>query len=257
MKDTILIKRSFILFFLLIVFTGCSTDNDENEDPSKANNLSLGISANDLLSDQKYTSMKIELLYVQEFEPTSETLSEIRSFLQTYTHKPKGITIATRAIPSPGGGPYEISDIVDLEKENRTVFTSGTEIGVFIFFADGKSATEEGNKLVLGTAYRNTSMVIFEKTVKELSETTRLPQGQIESTTIKHEFGHLFGLVDNGSPAQSAHEDTESKSHCNVSNCLMVAKVEFGSGTTDLLKSNHAVEFDDSCLLDLRANGGR
>ena len=257
MKETTFLRKSFILFFLLIVFSGCSTDNDENGEAGKANKLSLGVSANDLLSDQKFTSMKIEVLYVEGFEPTSTTLNEIRSFLQTYTHKPKGITIATQAIPSPGGGPYEISEIVDLEKEHRTIFTSGKEIGVFLFFADGKSATEEDNKLVLGTAYRNTSMVIFQQTVKELSETTRLPQGKIESTTIKHEFGHLFGLVDNGSPAQSAHEDSESKSHCSVSNCLMVAKVEFGSGTTDLLKSSHAVEFDHSCLLDLRANGGR
>ena len=256
MKETSFLIKSFFFILLLFVFTGCTTDNDENE-KGKANNLSLGVSANDLLSDQKYTSLKIELLYINGYEPTPATLSETRSFLQTYTHKPNGISITTRAIPSPGGGPYEISEIVDLEKENRTVFTSGKEIGVFIFFADGKSATEEGNKLVLGTAYRNTSMVIFEQTVKELSEQTKLPQGEIESTTIKHEFGHLFGLVDNGSPAQSVHEDTESKSHCNVNNCLMVAKVEFGSGTTDLLKSNHAVEFDGSCLRDLRANGGR
>lgn len=243
---------------LLATLAGCSTDNSDKETPGSLNKLTLGASANDLLSDEKYTSLKVEIVYVEDYAPSPTTISAIKEFLDTHTHKPNGISVVTKAISSPGKTSYSIrEDILKIEEEHRTLYTGGTDLAVFIFFADGKSSTQEGNKLVLGTAYRNTSMVIFEETVRQLAETTKIPRSEIETTTVKHEFGHLFGLVDNGSPAQSAHEDPESKSHCSGSHCLMVASVEFGTGAIDLLKSSHGARFDESCLLDLRANGGK
>lgn len=248
----------YLLILALVLFPGCTKDNDENL-PGAANNLSLGISSNDLLSQEKYTSMKVEITYVTGYEPSATTLTNIKTFLEEHTNKPGGISLEKRAINSMGGGPYTISEVKEIEDESRSAFNSGKEIAVFILFIDGKSATQEdGNKLILGTAYKNTSMVIYEKTIKELSETSGLSKSDIESTTIMHEFGHLFGLVDNGSPAQSDHEDIENKSHCNVENCLMVASVEFGTGTIKMLqKRTEPIQFDDSCRLDLRANGGR
>lgn len=254
-------KKLRSLLYLLcsvVVFSGCTLDETDSERPDALNNLSLGASANDLLSDEKYTSLKVELVYVRDYAPSTTTISNIKNFLETYTHKPDGVQVVIREVSSPGKTTYSVKDdIVQLEKDHRSLFNSGTQLAVFIFFADGKSSSQEDNKLVLGTAYKNTSMVIFEQTIIDLSETSRIPRSQIETTTIEHEFGHLFGLVDNGSPAQSAHEDPESKNHCSKSNCLMVASVEFGTGTLALLKTGHTAKFDDSCLLDLRANGGR
>jgi hypothetical protein len=37
-------------------------------------------------------------------------------------------------------------------------------------FIDGASASDSGNSYVLGTAYRNTSFVIYEKTIQSLSD---------------------------------------------------------------------------------------
>jgi predicted Zn-dependent protease len=77
---------------------------------------------------------------------------------------------------------------------------------------------------------------------------------------MRHEFGHLFGLVNNGTPAQSDHEDTTpgSKAHCKVEGCLMVASLEFGNSALGVLEgANVSADFDEKCRLDLKANGGK
>ncbi|GHA40067.1 hypothetical protein GCM10007103_21890 [Salinimicrobium marinum] len=243
-------------FILVITVSGCTKDSDENLHNS-SNNLNLGVSSNDLLSDEKYTSLKLEVAYVKDYEPSPSTLNNIKSFLEEHINKPNGISLVTKEIQSTGSGPFSIEQVKKIEDETRTSFNSGNKISVYLLFLNGKSDSQKDNKLILGTAYKNTSMVIYGETIHRLSETSGISKSEIESTTIMHEFGHLFGLVDNGSPAQSDHEDTESKSHCNVPSCLMVATVEFGHGTLKMIEKGQAIGFDESCRHDLRANGGK
>jgi hypothetical protein len=43
------------------------------------------------------------------------------------------------------------------------------------FFADGKSSKDTDTSVILGTAYRNTSFVIYEQTVHGLSDSAFEP----------------------------------------------------------------------------------
>lgn len=254
-----LIKKTALLVSYLILLVSCSTTEESSTGSvTSANTQALGSSANDFLSDEKFTSLKIEIVNVSGYEPSPATLDNLKNFFKKYIHKPGGISIVQTAIASPGGGPYSISDVKNIEKENRTYYNSGKELTVFIFFADGNSASDEGDKTVLGTAYRNTSIVIFEKTIKDFANRHfAVSKSDIESSTMKHEFGHLFGLVNNGSTAQSDHIDPENKAHCNKDGCLMGASLEFGSGILAFIKSSHTIDLDESCHEDLRANGGK
>lgn len=257
---TLKMKLQVLFLFLLLLSTACSKDDTPANSTGSSNNLPLGASANDLLSDEVYTSLEIEVAYMSGFEPTTSALNNLETFLEAHTHKPNGIRITKKAIEASGKTSYTISDINDIEKKTRSLFNEEDRLTVYILFADGKSASEEKDKLILGTAYKNTSMVLYEKTIRDFaSQSGTISTSEIESTTLKHEFGHLFGLVDNGTEAQSPHEDPESKSHCNVDGCLMLAMVEFGNGTVDLLKSRSQenILFDESCLQDLRHNGGK
>ena len=253
-------KKHFLkLLFTFIVIAmvlACTKDSDENL-PNSGNNLKLGISSRDLLSDEKYTSLKLEVAYVKGHEPSTSTLNNIKSFLEEHTNKPNGISLVKKEIDSTGSGSFSLEQVKKIEDETRTFFNSGNQISVYLLFLNGKSDSQKDNKLILGTAYKNTSMVIYEETIQRLSETSGISKSTIESTTIMHEFGHLFGLVDNGSPSQSNHEDPESKSHCNVPSCLMVATVEFGHGTLKMIGKGQEIGFDESCRHDLRANGGK
>ena len=79
---------------------------------------------------------------------------------------------------------------------------------------------------------------------------------KLYSTVLEHEFGHLMGLVDLGSPMITNHKDGAHGNHCNNQNCLMY----YASETTDLLGfllTGNIPALDANCANDLHANGGR
>lgn len=254
-------KQTYTWILLLLLLAGCSKDptDDGGSSVNKSANLrSLGASANELLSDEKFTSINIEIVYVSGYEPEQSTLDNLIDYLEKRIYKPDGIKISKRAVPSSNEAPFEIEEIVAIEAEERLTYNAGDEIAVFIYFADGSNEGDTDSKVILGSAYRNTSMVIYGKTVKKIANRMNsTDKGIVESTVVNHEFGHLFGLVDVGTAMQTNHEDPDSNAHCNVSGCLMNANLEFGSGVVDVLDNNGVPPMDDFCIMDLRANGGR
>lgn len=254
-------KNILRFFFIFLLFTGCSpedTGSGTSGVNKSANLKALGTSAEELLSDSQFTSIKIEMVYVTGYEPSQKTLDNLTSFLNQRTHKPDGITIVKRAVSSSGKAPFEINEIAEIESRERLSYNAGDEIAVYIYFADGSNENDTSSKVVLGSAFRNTSMVIYGETVKNIANRMNAPdKSTVESTVVNHEFGHLFGLVNLGTGLQSDHEDEVSKGHCEVSGCLMNANVEFGGGLIDMVDTNTTPQLDDKCIFDLQANGGK
>lgn len=252
---------------LLLVFgflVSCSkedtteTNNENTTNTKLANQKNTGSSSNDLLSDTTFKSMVIELVYVEGFEPTQSSINNFVRFLETRTFKPNGITVEKRAIASPGNAPYTNQKIITIEDANRTKYNTSSQIAVWAFFADGESASNTDSGVVLGTAYRNTSFVIYEETIQDLSNSPFEPNRTIlETTVISHEFGHILGLTNLGANMVENHEDTEHAKHCNIESCLMHWSVESGSGLDNLIGANSAPELDTQCIADLKANGGK
>lgn len=254
------IKNYFLFFVLLLIFIGCSKDDDNNQPviDKSANLKALGFSANELVSDEKFTSLKIEVVYVTGFQPTQITLDNLKTFLENRTFKPDGITITTRAVPSSNKAPFNITEIAQIEADERTAYNVGDEIAVFIYFADGSNENDTDTKTVLGTSFRNTSMVIYGKTIQFIANhTNNLERSTVESTVVNHEFGHLFGLVDMGTPLQTNHLNPESRGHCSVTNCLMAASFQFGGSMMNVIDNNIIPVLDPFCVADLQANGGK
>ncbi|WP_271783144.1 hypothetical protein [Aquimarina algiphila] len=254
---TYLLISSFILI-------GCSNDDDNtpNNQSQIANRQQLGSdnSANDLLSATNFTSLAIEIVSVQGFAPSATAVNGFRDFLQERLFKPDGITITQRSVPSSGKAPFTITEIAEIENDTRTLFNEESEITVYIYFADGSREDDTTEQVTLGSAYFNTSIVIYEETLRRLSSRPRAPLlSSIETATLNHEFGHLIGLVNLGTELQSQHEDEddegEPNNHCNVSNCLMEAAIQFGSGMMGM--GDVIPELDPQCIADLQANGGR
>ncbi|TBW28347.1 hypothetical protein [Gramella sp. KN1008] len=255
--------KKLLIFFVSIAFVfSCSTE-DPN-DPANggvnrtANLKTLGASATDLLSDVNFTSMNIEIVYVEGNKPAEEAISNFSNFLKQRTYKPDGIRITQRSVSSSGQAPFDIDEIVEIEKKERTAYNAGDEIAVWIYFADGSSEKDSNDKFVLGSAFRNTSMVIYEKTIKEFSSRNGgTSRATIEAATLNHEFGHLFGLVDLGTEPVSDHEDSENQGHCITDGCLMKASIEFGSGVVDVINGTGIPELDQLCIDDLQSVGGK
>ncbi|MFV5693111.1 membrane metalloprotease [Flavobacterium sp. LT1R49] len=245
-------------FFLLV---SCSKDdaNDTVETINPVTNKqTTGSSSNDLLSDKKFTRMVIEVVYVQGFEPSTTAINNFVSFLNARTYKPNGISIVKRAIPSPGKATFTNQEIVAIEDVNRTKFNTSNQIAVWVFFADGKSSSDTSTSVILGTAYRNTSLVIYEQTVHGLSDSSFEPnRSLLETTVITHELGHILGLTNLGTTLQSNHEDAAHPKHCNVETCLMYWSSESGKGIANMVSGGSAPQLDAQCIADLRANGGK
>lgn len=255
--------RYFYFLFIAIFLFSCS-DPDENEEGKNpeinksANLKALGDSATELLSDGKFTSMNIEIVYVNGYAPSEKTLANFKKFLEARTYKPDGIRISLRAVNSSGKSPFDIEEIAEIENEHRTIYNAGDEISVYIYVTDGRSEKDKENEFTLGSAFRNTSMVIFGETIEKFADRPNAPsKSDIEAAVFNHEFGHLFGLVDIGTEPQSDHLDKDNAGHCNIEGCLMEASIEFGSGIIDEIEGGRVPKLDAHCIRDLQAAGGR
>ncbi|MEM9141370.1 MAG: hypothetical protein AAGA86_00190 [Bacteroidota bacterium] len=288
----------FLGTFFIISLLGCSNNDNGPENPStpvdrSANLRTTGASANDILSNSSFTRLQIEIAYVQGFRPTAVAINNFTAYLRALTFK-EDIELLYRELPSPGEETLTLAEVVDLETENRTAYNVGETLAIYIYFADSPSDTddEEEGLVTLGAVYRNTSMIIYENTIRDLA--ARSPfilESNVETATINHEFGHLLGLVNLGTPMVMPHEeivDSEGNKHCNVEGCLMRAELQFGAGLTGkipvkevsdepkfactlssatvlkMLSSETAAGgtfntggLDPLCLQDLEANGGR
>ncbi len=286
----------YILALCLLSLSSCSKNSDgepQAQTVDKSLNLkSTGDSANDILSNEVYTKLLIEIVHVKGFRPTPNGISNFVDFLRQRTFKQE-IEVVYKEVASPEEESLSLQEIADLESEHRTAYNNGETLAIYIYFADAPAEddNEDEGLVTLGAVYRNTSMIIHENTVWSLaSQSPFISITDVETATLNHEFGHLFGLVDLGTPQVNPHEDPQAVNHCNVQGCLMRAELQFGgpSGKSSLLtaKNNNgsglkagcslsgnsvlqmlgkntakgnapAVLLDSECIRDLQANGGR
>ena len=253
-------------FWMGILLMGCSTDQGtgpNTNDPSDTTDVSenrrpVGDSASDLLDDSLYKGLHLEIYYVEGLRPSATTLDNFETFLNERLHKPEGVTIDLTEISSPGQAVYSIADIRNLEDEIRTSYNDGDVIKIFGLFLDGEYSENTENGSVLGVAYLNTSFVIFADTIREFSGQPLAPSTTVlETTVLDHEFGHLLGLVNAGTPLQSAHQDGQNGRHCITEDCLMYWTAETGEGLINMISGGTIPGLDAACVADLRANGGK
>ena len=258
------IYRILLLFLLAAALVNCSKDaiSDSNKIDKSANLKASGDSANDLLSNNLHTKLLIQIAYVEGFQPTQKAIDDFVQFINERTYKEE-IEISYKQLGSPGVESLDINKIDDLEKENRTVYNDGNTLALYIYFADApakKKEDKDEDLVTLGAVYRNTSMVIYESSIRELTKKSIfINNATVETATLNHEFCHWLGLVDLGTNSLSDHEDADRTNHCNVSGCLMQSQLEFGQGMMKMLaaKNNLIPVLDEKCLADLKSNGGR
>jgi hypothetical protein len=247
-------KIKFLLSGLLALsFLSCNKAKDVIDalDPNSLHNRSVGLSASELLSANKYKSLKVEVQFMTGFAPDAGALNHLQNFLSTYINKPDGISIVTKEIAANSNTTLSADDVHALEKANRTAFSTDNELAVYVLYTNGNYTDNK----VLGIAYRNTSAAIFGKNVRDnsggLGQASRT---KLEATVLEHEIAHLLGLVDIGTPMQTAHK--ANGNHCNNQNCLMY----YASETTDILGfllTGNIPSLDAACVADLKANGGK
>jgi len=242
----------FLLLISFVVVAGCSK-SDVAAGATSENKKAVGASANDLLSATKYISIRLDIQYMPGYQPDAASVNNLVAFVDLLCNKPGGITVTQTPIPSGGKTMYSDADVRAIENANRTVYTSGTILGVNFIYLDGNYTTEN----VLGFAYYNTSMALFGRKLFTSSGGLGQPsRTKLESTIMEHEMGHLLGLVNLGSPMQTAHEDAAHGKHCINSTCLMYYQAQITDIMGPLMTGTIPV-LDANCRADLRGNGGK
>ena len=294
----------YLCTIVFLCFFGCSNNDDGPETPGNpeppgnsgnpvqlfpANFQPTGSSANDILSNTNFERLLIEIAFVEGFAPENSAVSGFINYLREFTFK-QFIELRFTELPSPNDANDELTleEISDLEIQNRTAYNDGETLAIYIYFADAPSEGDDLDEglVTLGAVYRNTSMVIYESTLRNLADNSPIPLVELETATLEHEFGHLFGLVNLGTVPVNDHEDPEAENHCVIDPCLMRAQLEFqipgvsrflkehshgmvsscnlnGMALVRQMEANMASgaaivpELDDECRLDLASNGGR
>lgn len=235
--------------------SGPSAPEGEQPDPY-SHVRGPGSSANDFLSGETFDELVVEVDYMAGYAPDPQALESLRAFLEARLNK-TAVTIRTPTeIDAGGQDTYTADEIRSLEQEHRDVFTDTVTLAAYMIIVDGRF--EQAN--VLGIAYYNTSSAFFGAAFDEVTGGIGQPSRyQVEATSFRHEFGHLFGLVaieGSGTDMQTEHQDDANGHHCDNDACLMYYAVE----STDLFGSVFGGEIpalDANCIADLQANGGR
>ncbi|MES1197725.1 MAG: M12 family metallo-peptidase [Chitinophagaceae bacterium] len=249
-------KTSLKFLILTLFFFSCSKSSvnyiNNPDAPDYLHNRAVGASAAELLTSNTYKSVKIEIQYMTGFAPDAGAVSHLQSLLSSLLNKPSGITVVTKEITGSSSQALSINDVIDIEKKNRTAFTMGDQLALYLLYTNGNYTDAS----VLGAAYKNTSVVLFGKKIHDNSGGLGQSSAtKLEATVAEHEMGHLLGLVDNGTPMLTNHKDANHGSHCNNNNCLMY----YASETTDILGfliTGNIPSFDANCKADMHSNGG-
>lgn len=245
-----------IILITSLMTLGCGDGNDGTNanDKTFSSTQNVGSSSNAFLASDEFTSVTIEIDYVEGFKPTQSALNNLKSFLEARLNKPDGITISLDdEIRSPGGSPYSALETSNLERLHRDYYTVGSNLTAYFIVLDGEFEQEN----VLGFAYYNTSMALLGETIDNNSGGFNQPNKEVvETAVIQHEFGHILGLVNNGTNMVQNHEDQANEAHCNVESCLMYFAVRTSDFMNNLTGGN-VPELDAQCIQDLQANGGK
>ena len=249
--------KIFFAAFVVLALAGCRKTLLVNSNvvinTEAFHNRSMGSSASELLADSIFKALVVEIQYVAAFKPDDATVNHLRTFLETYLNKPKGVQIVLNEIPAMTHKALSMDQVAAEEKKRRTRFVSHDTTALYVLFTDG---VHPGNK-ILGMAYRNTSAVVYGKAIRKYSSMKgRLTHHELETAVLLHEIGHLLGLINKGSAPQSSHVDPDFPDHCNNRKCLMYHSVETRSLSSTLL-TGHIPILDEHCIEDLVANGGK
>lgn len=253
-------KNVFTCLTLFLAFFACSS----NDDPSSAD-------INAFYSTM--TNLTVQVAYEPDAEPyigTTGTGMNYWDFLEAnlqalfegrpvdvFTDVPKTLE-EMEAIPAQGKTEWTVDEILALADLYRAIPPSDIVGVFFVVFLNGY-LVEDGvpNQNVIGVSISGTTVIaIFKDVVKSTGSTGPVPKF-VEQSTLIHEMGHALGLVNNGVPMVTPHQDTDHGAHCNNPDCVMYWANEGVADLRDFVQNfiltGSTVMIGDECLTDTRS----
>ena len=252
-----------LLYILISILAGCSGSNET----SSSQELKTVIP--ELYST--VTDVNVQVFYEPEAEPyTGATQNNVpcwtileaniaelfsaRSFIPNIyvpriKNEMKAITKLDKTSWTPG-------DIMDMAADFVSDNSTSPEAEYFVFFIKGY-LNEEGkdDMSVIGASLSGTPVIVIFKDVVVSTGGATMLANYLEQATLVHEFGHAMGLVNNGVPLTSNHQDSANGHHCKNSNCVMYwhndGLSDLREFAQDYMTTGDPVIFGPECLKDV------
>ena len=201
------------------------------------------------LSDDKYTSMVVEIDYEAGYMPEQSSTDLLKTRLEQVCDKPQGIEIFLTETNFDHEGQWSASDVREKgwnEKSNNP--QSDSTLYWQAIFPSGQYA----NDGVLGVAVDASTIAIFGEAVDDAEGPifNRPSAEEIENSVLVHEFGHLLGLVNLVYQSPVDHEDEEHKGHSNNEDSVMYWAIE-SANIGNIITGELPDDFDADDLNDL------
>jgi hypothetical protein len=245
---------SLSISLILASLSGCIGDigdgglfgsDEENELFGIAGGLTLAC-----LQSSKFTTMMVEIDYTAGYEPQSQTLSTLKSRIESVCDKPGGVTIKTTQTDFGHGDIWSPDDVREIGRDTReTQPQDGSTLRWHLLFPNG-SYEKSG---VLGVAVDASTAAIFLDDVRDAEGLFGRPSAEaIENAVTVHEVGHLLGLVNLVYTSPADHEDSDHPGHSNNENSVMYWAIESGDFSS-FFENDVPDDFDSDDRADLAA----
>jgi len=235
-------KLLTIAMILVLAAPGCLDNLQENL--VSCENIT-GQCRYEILKENNYSKLHIEINYVTGNEPDSDALNLLKQRIQEVTDK-TSISVSQSSFGSTDNS-YTLEEILEIENNERTRTKSGNTFVIHILYLNGEY---EDNDQTLGLAYSGSSFALFKEKIED-SAFLLISSTDIEKSVIVHEFGHLLGLVNNGYQSPHNHEDSQHPHHSNNDESVMYWAIE-SQDIGNQIDGEPPNNFDSDDLDDLR-----
>lgn len=234
----------FVMLMISAGLSGCFGQESKEVQKGIPGGLTLAC-----LSDDKYTSMVVEIDYEAGYMPEQSSTDLLKTRLEQVCDKPQGIEIFLSETNFEHEGQWSASDVREKgwkEKSNNP--QSDSTLYWQAIFPSGQYA----NDGVLGVAVDASTIAIFGEAVDDAEGPifNRPSAEEIENSVLVHEFGHLLGLVNLVYQSPVDHEDEEHKGHSNNEDSVMYWAIE-SANIGNIITGELPNDFDSDDLNDL------
>jgi hypothetical protein len=253
---------------ILLVLSGCSAAT--SEDASRAGPDSTILDLSGLYTN--VNSIAIRVIYEPDAVPSTGTTGNGVQYWSVLEDNMRSL-FQGRAIEPEIIVPYDLADMEQIPEQGRTSWTKDQILGLARSMGNSSlepSAAEfhvlflngyfnENNTInisTVGVSIGGTTVVAVFKDVIASSGYSPILTAIMEQATLVHELAHTLGLVDNGVPVSSDHEDPDHAHHCMNEACLMYWNNEqddLAVFVKQILNSGIVIMFCQECLQDTRS----
>ena len=264
------IGAAAIFAALILSFQNCGAPQQTSSPPPQSTQV-----ANSIRYFQRVQQVHVDVFYEPNAAPFTGTtgngynywsvLEENLNAIFQYRSARPSVTVpkslsSMTVLPAQNKATWTAEDILALHARSPGVPESPEQARFKVYFLRGHYSENGATKTgVIGVSIGGTPVIAMFKSVIE--STGAHPNGAVpkfvEQSTLVHEIGHALGLVNNGIPMASPHQDTAHGSHTVNSDCVMFWQNE---GASDLvlfvqkyMSSSSRVMWGPEVLADVRA----